>query len=1524
MTTEQLEGEEALAELNARIQSKRDKTGSSSTSSHPTNRGKLPELNLPTFDGNVLQWTQFWDQFSSNIDQRELRDVDKLLYLKTSLKGDAKTILDGLETTNDNYKIAVATLTNRYGRKTQIIDAHYSKLYKLSRAEKPDECRKTLDDIERHLRILNSLGENTEHNHLRFLIMEKFPEDIIYELKLKLKDESIEELRKELQVVLTAREDAKRTCEEINSKDKSFTTETLLIQEYKNKRKPKSRKSDVSKNTNKKFKPTLTAFSKTYSNKRKFKEEENSSASIQKKRKISCIFCGEDHFNDECTKFQTVQLRKAKLTNRCFICFGLGHCAKTCKKKTRSCPHCKRSGLHNRALCPTKEQHKKETTTSLHVNDDSPTVLQTAIVNAIGRNKAVLKCRVLLDCGSMRSYVLQRVAKKLDLVPEEKQHLRVFTFAGEQPRELESPLARLCLQTNTDKLKLIYVNIVPTMTHDISTFNKDFSEWEHRHKYILSDDGSLEDQVDILIGNDYYQSLMLSEKIEIKENLYLVNSVFGWILSGRSREERGDELSVLTYFQASYETKLNEPDLPLDNTSMRALWDLESIGIVDSPNTNRDEETIKQFNENTTLKDGRYHVSWPWKDYPPELPTNYGLAYGRLVGLVKRLDKETLLMYDKTLSSQLEKKIIEEVPNGKERDHPIHYLPFHGVMATGKALRLVYDASVKVKNAKSLNECLYAGPMMLEDLTGLLIQFRCHNIGLTADVEKAFLQIGLNNNDRDVTRFLWLKDSEKPITEENLIQYRFTRVPFGIISSPFLLNATIKHHLQNSEGNYTKQLANNIYVDNLLTGTESVDKALDLYKEAKDKFSKISMNLREWSSNSKEFLDQIQDAASETTVKTLGLNWELKDDCLRLRAKVNKTNEVTKRGILKTIAAIYDPCGFSVPIVLPAKLLLQQLWKDKVKWDSSLSNETKQKWMNILEDLKEVESIRLPRNMTVPNKHKAQLHCFTDSSTVAYPAVVYLVQGDNVQFIIGKSRLVPAKNQENLKIPKLEMLGVLIGSRLIKYVLKFLQLDITEVILWTDSQIVKSWFYSDKLLEPFVARRMEEIRRNKDLIVRYVPSGLNPADTATRPNTSKEERDRWLNGPDFLRQGAKTWPKNPGAEVTLLLGEGLSNTENQQKAKVLSTESSPVTNLDSQLQEIRQLQETMFPEEVQGKKTSLARSLGLFCDTNGILRCDGRLTHSDLSYDAKHPILLPKESDFTEKLIKETHEKNLHVGVAHTLSLIRQKYWIPQGKCLSIEVLIEDLPLSGSLIKQQLIEGWNRGNKIMDEYKEMFVNQYLLSLRERYQNSPKQARVKSHENPRVGDVVQIKGEAKNREGWKVGKISELIKGKDGLCRVAKVKVGDSVFTRSIAQLYPLEVDEDASFQDSLKESSVNEDKDTYVDIGELSQSLPSRTDDSNNAYAPTSANNSKADHHKLDEAKGSDLTMDQRELLEDTRLTQIRETTPEQIPSDVDSEINNEVDSNHQDELSDQRRAAAVQAMERIHRWTRELMSTIN
>ena len=123
---------------------------------------------------------------------------------------------------------------------------------------------------------------------------------------------------------------------------------------------------------------------------------------------------------------------------------------------------------------------------------------------------------------------------------------------------------------------------------------------------------------------------------------------------------------------------------------------------------------------------------------------------------------------------------------------------------TTTKMRVVYDASAKTKQTnKSLNECLYIGPVMLPVLCGLL-RFQLPPIAVVGDIEKAFLSIRLQTADRDVTRFLWLKDPTCASLESNIHVYRFCRVLFGVISSPFLLSATITHHLQENNNQFAK------------------------------------------------------------------------------------------------------------------------------------------------------------------------------------------------------------------------------------------------------------------------------------------------------------------------------------------------------------------------------------------------------------------------------------------------------------------------------------------------------------------------------------------------------------------------------------------------------------------------------------------------------------------------------------------------------------------------------------------------
>ena len=218
------------------------------------------------------------------------------------------------------------------------------------------------------------------------------------------------------------------------------------------------------------------------------------------------------------------------------------------------------------------------------------------------------------------------------------------------------------------------------------------------------------------------------------------------------------------------------------------LWRLESIGISDSQVKSDNSLAFNKFNETLRYENGRYSVTWSWKTEQPNLPENRTLAVGCLKSLVKRMkdDLDLVQRYDDIIKDQLRKGIIEKVRTESNCTLK-HYIPHHMVISPTKAttkVRIVYDASAKIK------------PILLQNQIGILFRFWMKQIAMVADIEKAFLQIGLEEDAKDVTRFFWLKDKDIINVENNIQAYRFCRVPFGIICSPFLLAATIDHHLK--------------------------------------------------------------------------------------------------------------------------------------------------------------------------------------------------------------------------------------------------------------------------------------------------------------------------------------------------------------------------------------------------------------------------------------------------------------------------------------------------------------------------------------------------------------------------------------------------------------------------------------------------------------------------------------------------------------------------------------------------------
>ena len=128
----------------------------------------------------------------------------------------------------------------------------------------------------------------------------------------------------------------------------------------------------------------------------------------------------------------------------------------------------------------------------------------------------------------------------------------------------------------------------------------------------------------------------------------------------------------------------------------------------------------------------------------------------------------------------------------------------------------------------------------------MLLNSRRHPYLICADIEKAFLMVGINEADRDCLRFLWLKDPACAPTRDNVEIFRFRRVPFGVVCSPYLLQAAIEKLLKESDFPIASELKHAKYMDNLYYGSSSVEEALKKYKEIKKLFVKVGMNIREF------------------------------------------------------------------------------------------------------------------------------------------------------------------------------------------------------------------------------------------------------------------------------------------------------------------------------------------------------------------------------------------------------------------------------------------------------------------------------------------------------------------------------------------------------------------------------------------------------------------------------------------------------------------------------------------------------
>ena len=866
-------------------------------------------------------------------------------------------------------------------------------------------------------------------------------------------------------------------------------------------------------------------------------------------QKSTCIFCDKSHTSETCITAQSMsyaQKKRRTMDKRaCLACLKVGHIAKSCQSK-RKCMVC--HGKHVTLMCPELDTERRMTERPERVqtnsadncggmgvhsklNCTSDVVLQTlrcVINNANGKRQV----RVLLDTGSQRSYILESTARQLSAEPVGEAEVCHLLFGGVRDVRRHN-LYKIRLEENRGNFHVdMQVLGHNKICEKIPSVAKGPWMGELKEKKIfltdLKGDGT---EVEVLIGADHYAQLMTGRRCCLKNGLVAMESQVGWTVSGKLYNDSDEP---------HFNMAMQVTSMFVKEADVSQLWDLETIGICDMTELKaRQGKAVKQrFLHSVKRSDkGRYVVSLPWNSEVLEVPDNRKVAIKRLESMTERLVRmEKYHEYDTVLAEWLADGLIETVDDSVE-SRICHYLPHRAVFkpeSLTTPVRSVFDASCKVGRSPSLNDLLEKGPNLLEAVPAILLRFREYQIGMSADIRKAFQMIEVDEKDRDCLRFFWWKDLDKRILQV----FRHKRVVFGVNCSPFLLTAVIELHLKSvceQQAAVAQKLLMSFYVDNCVTSVSTVSECQQFEQQATEIMLDAGMDLRNWefsSTNRVSNDNQVRDDTSPTEVtKILGLIWNKTDDTLSCDIpELPVSDQVTKRDILSYVSQMFDPIGFLSPVMVQPKLILQSAWLVKQGWDEEVAQDDIHKFKKWQAELQCLQDVNIARHIGGSNDNvtSSELHTFCDASQDAYAAVVFLrsVTSErhvSVQLLMAKSRLAPLKRPT---MPRLELLACVIGARLTSFVLASLNLSHAVSYLWSDSTTALAWIKRNNKWGTFVGNRVREIcSLIKSENWRHVPGVSNPADLPSRKCSPVQLLEsRWWEGARWLYECKEDWP----------------------------------------------------------------------------------------------------------------------------------------------------------------------------------------------------------------------------------------------------------------------------------------------------------------------------------------------------------------------------------------------------------------
>lgn len=1269
---------------------------------------KYPKINIPNFSGNYSEWTTFKQMFTSLIiNNSSFDDVQKLHYLKSYLVGDAEQLLRHVPIDNGNFTRSWQLLQERYNNKKYICHQTLKRLLsqKNLQVESADGLRDLVDTTNTCLATLQSLGIDTESWDVL----------LIHILTLKLDPETRRQW--EFHVTKTISSEELPTYKQFTE----FLSETFRAVECLD---PKSTKTQSNSSKMKALHVTNTNVScplcsddhKLYNCKQFHKSKVDDRRKFVYDNNI-CFNCmGGSHSAKECHS-----------NSRCRICKQKHHSLlhpggkNTANNVGDNMPN---KSVVASSNDPTTSNNSASLVSCFSTGKIFQQVLlATAVVKVTARNGEDYKLRALLDQGSQSSFITESAVQFLGLKKRPTtNHIAGLGGGKDVVSKAAVDLTLKSLYDPTVKIP-VSAHVIKCITSPLPAEKVEPMEWLELKKLSLADpEYHTPNRIDILLGAEVYTKILRAGIKRGPLGTPLAQATcLGWILSGEieSNTKPTCNINVMHCRCTSDLKRFWELESDIQLPKEKLFTDEEKF-CEQHFETNTRRESDGRYIVRLPLK-----VEVPQVTSSRDIAVNRLKSLERQLHKNKTLRVKYQEVIDEYLKlNHMELISTEEINNPKAIYLPHHAVVRNDKETT--KVRIVFDASCKGKNNMSLNDQLAIGPTLQPELRHIIMRWRSPSICMSADIVKMYRQVKTDNRDNDFQRILWRENPKLEMKHYKLTRVTFGTASAPYLAVKALQQ--VAHDDGADYPMAAERTLKDFYVDDFLSGCESVKQGYEIFTQMNELLGKAKFKLQKWNSNSNELLELMKGKEKDKEkgkeseieeelrikedelIKIMGLTWNRRDDTFRYSVNLPTLQQpVTKRMIISDISRLYDPLGWVGPSLIIAKIMIQKLWLAGLTWDEIVPNDLLNEWLTYREEQLKLREIRIPRWIgTHTDDHEVEIHGFCDASKSAYAAVVYVRVIDserniNLSLITAKTKVAPVKQ---VSIPRLELCGAVLLSKLLMEVATVFNIEKRNIHAWTDSTVVLAWLNNHpSKWSVFVANRVSEIHTNLDpQNWSHVTSKQNPADCASRGLHPSEllNSKLWFSGPEFLYHKNITYNK-PKITVTDL--EALKIKTNcaivEHKADIWDKYSSltKMTRIIAYCKRFinncknknknnvkyitaKELKEALhfcitkdqtnhFAEELKliSQKRDLPkgnklRSLNPFIDPDNILRVGGRLGLSDLGYNRKHPILMPKQSHLTQLIIADAHNQTLHGGPQLTLNYIQTKYWIIGAKQL--------------------------------------------------------------------------------------------------------------------------------------------------------------------------------------------------------------------------------------------------------------------